>query len=128
MHNKMIAAAKDSKKPDFACTVGMLNKIAQGLKTGESDRIGARFATEADLTDGTIIKVDYAGRHHHRGGGSKGDAAIQLKRIADARAADDRKRNARETATAAADARVEDAWAERVYGPGASDSDDMVSV
>ena len=37
-----------------------------------------------------------------------------------------RRRAARRQAEA--DARVEDAWAERVYGPGASDSDDMVSV
>ena len=57
---------------------------------------------------------------------ARGAAAAELKRVADAGAADDREREAREAETVAAEARVEDAWAERVYGPGASD--DMVSV
>ena len=85
---------------------------------------GVRFATPADLKDDTIIKIDYTGRPCNRR--PVGGAAIALQRDQAAGAADDRKREAREAETAAADARVEDAWAERVYGPGASD--DMVSV
>ena len=95
-----------------------------GHKTEDSGRIGVRFATPADLKDDTIIKIDYTGRPCNRR--PVGGAAIALQRDQAAGAADDRKREAREAETAAADARVEDAWAERVYGPGASD--DMVSV
>ena len=50
-----------------------------------------------------------------------------LQRVQDAGAADDRERATREAATAAADARVEDAWATAIWGPASSD-DDMVSM
>ena len=123
-HFGSIKAAKESKKPDFGCSYRTVNKIAQGHKTEDSGRIGVRFATPADLKDDTIIKIDYTGRPCNRR--PVGGAAIALQRDQAAGAADDRKREAREAETAAADARVEDAWAERVYGPGASD--DMVSV
>ena len=96
-----------------------------GHKTEDSGRIGVRFATPADLKDDTIIKIDYTGRPCNRR--PVGGAAIALQRDQAAGAADDRKREAREAETAAADARVEDAWATAIWGPASSD-DDMVSM
>ena len=79
----------------------------------------------AGNNDGVIFGgAYYAGRVASKR--PTGGAATALQRAKTARATDDRAREALEAATAAADARVEDAWAERVYGPGASD--DMVSV
>ena len=75
------------------------------------------------MTDDKIIKIDYAGRPCNRR--PVGGAAIALQRDQDAGAADDRKRAARDVAVAAADARAEAAWADAIWGPGASD--DMVS-
>ena len=80
------------------------------------------------MTDDKIIKIDYTGRA--RMVASKrpaGFQAIALQRDQAAGAADDRKREAREAATAAADARVEDAWSTAIWGPASSD-DDMVSM
>ena len=87
-------------------------------------RVVARFAKEADLTDDTIIKIDYAGRVASKR--PAGGAAIALQPAQAARATDDRAREAREAETAAAGARIEDSWADAIWGPGVSN--DMVSV